>query len=99
LTRLLDRAEGDHYTATALQCIPGKRPTPEMEPFRKARFGAFTLDVTSGELRKYGTKLRLGEQPFQILTLLLERRGELVSREELQKRLWPSDTFVDFDTD
>jgi TolB-like protein/DNA-binding winged helix-turn-helix (wHTH) protein/Flp pilus assembly protein TadD len=97
LTRLLDRAEGDHYTATALQCIPGKRPTPEMEPFRKARFGAFTLDVTSGELRKYGTKLRLGEQPFQILTLLLERRGELVSREELQKRLWPSDTFVDFD--
>jgi TolB-like protein/DNA-binding winged helix-turn-helix (wHTH) protein/Tfp pilus assembly protein PilF len=60
-------------------------------------FGAFTLDVTSGELRKLGTKLRLGEQPFQILSLLLERRGELVSREELHKRLWRSDTFVDFD--
>jgi TolB-like protein/DNA-binding winged helix-turn-helix (wHTH) protein len=64
---------------------------------QRATFGAFTLDVTSGELRKYGTKLKLGEQPFQILSLLLERRGELVSREELHKRLWPSDTFVDFE--
>jgi len=66
-------------------------------PSQRVTFGAFTLDVTSGELRKHGTKLKLGEQPFQILSLLLERRGELVLREELHKRLWPSDTFVDFD--
>src|SRR6202795_4610285 len=70
---------------------------PANYPGQRAKFGAFTLDVTSGELRKHGTKLRFGEQPFQILSLLLERRGELVSREELHKRLWPSDTFVDFD--
>jgi TolB-like protein/DNA-binding winged helix-turn-helix (wHTH) protein/Flp pilus assembly protein TadD len=70
---------------------------PENYPGQRAKFGAFTLDVISGELNKHGTKLRLGEQPFQILCLLLERRGELVSREELHKRLWPSDTFVDFD--
>ena len=70
---------------------------PANYPGQRAKFGTFTLDVTSGELRKHGTKLRLGEQPFQILSLLLERRGELVSREELLKRLWPSDTFVDFD--
>ena len=69
---------------------------PANYPGQRAKFGTFTLDVTSGELRKHGTKLRLGEQPFQILSLLLERRGELVSREELLKRLWPSDTFVDF---
>ena len=66
-------------------------------PGQRVAFGAFTLDVTSGELRKHGTKIKLGEQPFQILSLLLERRGELVLREELHKRLWPSDTFVDFD--
>jgi TolB-like protein/DNA-binding winged helix-turn-helix (wHTH) protein/Tfp pilus assembly protein PilF len=70
---------------------------PARYPGQRAKFGAFTLDVTSGELRKHGTKLRLGEQPFQILSLLLEQRGEMVSREELHNRLWPSETFVDFD--
>jgi cholera toxin transcriptional activator len=62
-----------------------------------ARFGVFELDVTAGELRKSGVKLRLQEQPFQVLALLLERAGEVVAREELQQKLWPSDTFVDFD--
>ena len=61
------------------------------------RFGTYELDLSSGELRKNGLKVRLTGQPFQILAILLERPGELVTREELQKRLWPGDTFVDFD--
>jgi DNA-binding winged helix-turn-helix (wHTH) protein len=64
---------------------------------RIARFGVFELDLSAGELRKNGVKLRLQEQPFQVLALLLERAGEVVTREELQQKLWPSDTFVDFD--
>jgi DNA-binding winged helix-turn-helix (wHTH) protein len=64
---------------------------------RVARFGVFELDLSAGELRKNGIKLRLQGQPFQVLALLLERAGEVVTREELQQRLWPSDTFVDFD--
>ncbi len=64
---------------------------------RIVRFGVFELDLTAGELRKNGVKLRLQGQPFQVLALLLERSGEVVSREELQQKLWPADTFVDFD--
>lgn len=60
-------------------------------------FGDFKLDIRTGELRRNGTKLRLQEQPFQILAVLLERAGEVVTREELQRKLWPGDTFVDFD--
>jgi TolB-like protein/DNA-binding winged helix-turn-helix (wHTH) protein/Tfp pilus assembly protein PilF len=55
------------------------------------------LDLRAGELRKYGLRVRLQEQPFQILTMLLEHPGEVVTREELQKKLWPAHTFVDFD--
>jgi TolB-like protein/DNA-binding winged helix-turn-helix (wHTH) protein len=61
------------------------------------RFGVFELDTESGELRKQGVKVRLQEQPFQILQVLLEHPGRVVTREELQQRIWPSDTFVDFD--
>ena len=64
---------------------------------RVARFGVFELDLSAGELRKSGVKLRLQGQPFQVLALLLERAGEVVTREELQQKMWPSDTFVDFD--
>ena len=64
---------------------------------RVARFGVFELDLSAGELRKSGVKLHLQGQPFQVLALLLERAGEVVTREELQQKLWPSDTFVDFD--
>ena len=64
---------------------------------RVARFGVFELDLSAGELRKSGVKLRLQGQPYQVLALLLERAGEVVTREELQQKLWPSDTFVDFD--
>src|SRR3954453_23587220 len=60
------------------------------------RFGTFEVDLLAGELRKAGVKLKLTGQPFQVLAILLERPGQVVTREELQKRLW-SDTFVDFD--
>src|ERR1700745_3609917 len=60
-------------------------------------FGVFELDPYAGELRKNGVGVRLQEQPFQVLTTLLEHPGEIVTREELQKKLWPADTFVDFD--
>ena len=61
------------------------------------RFGIFEVGVQTGELRRQGLKIKLQEQPFQILVMLLERPGEVVAREELQNRLWPADTFVDFD--
>jgi TolB-like protein/DNA-binding winged helix-turn-helix (wHTH) protein/Tfp pilus assembly protein PilF len=61
------------------------------------RFEAFEADLSSGELQKHGIKIRLQAQPFQILVLLLERPGEVVTREELRTKLWHSDTFVDFD--
>jgi Tol biopolymer transport system component/DNA-binding winged helix-turn-helix (wHTH) protein len=61
------------------------------------RFGSFEADLRAGELRRNGSKVRLQEQPFQILTMLLEDPGEIVTREDLRKRLWPADTFVDFD--
>src|ERR1700720_3738348 len=61
------------------------------------RFGAFEVNLQSGELRKNGMRVRLSGQPFQILAVLVERPGELVTREELRFRLWPADTFVDFD--
>ncbi len=61
------------------------------------RFEDFKLDMRTGELRRGGTRIRLQEQPFQILALLLERAGEVVTREELQHKLWAADTFVDFD--
>ena len=61
---------------------------------RLVRFGAFEVDLRAGELRKDGAKLKLTGQPLQVLTILLEQPGEVVTREELKKRLWP-DTFVD----
>ena len=64
---------------------------------RLLQFGIFEVDLKAGELRRNGSKVRLQEQPFQVLTVLLEQPGEVVSREELRNRLWPADTFVDFD--
>jgi len=61
------------------------------------RFGVFEADLHTGELRKSGAKIRLQEQPFQILLMLLQRPSEVVTREELQRKLWPADTFVDFE--
>jgi Tol biopolymer transport system component/DNA-binding winged helix-turn-helix (wHTH) protein len=64
---------------------------------QKIRFGAFELDRQTGELHQNGTKLKLQGQPIAVLALLLERPGELVTREEIRKHLWPEDTFVDFE--
>jgi TolB-like protein/DNA-binding winged helix-turn-helix (wHTH) protein/Tfp pilus assembly protein PilF len=64
---------------------------------RRLRFGPYEADLHSRELRKEGTRLRLQAQPFQLLTMLLERPGELVTREEICQKLWSTDTFVDFD--
>src|SRR5882672_717399 len=65
---------------------------------RRTRFGAFDVDLRSGELHKHGIRLKLQDQPFQVLALLLEHPGDVVTREELRQKLWPADTFVDFDT-
>src|SRR3979409_1922643 len=64
---------------------------------RIVRFGIFEVDLNALELRKHGLRLKLPEQPFQILALLLERPGEIITRDELRNRLWQTDTFVDFD--
>src|SRR5450759_4851573 len=61
------------------------------------RFGAFELDLRTGELRKHGIRLKLQDQPFQVLQALVERPGELVTREEIQRRIWADGSFVDFD--
>ena len=76
--------------------VPPSDGSPAASP-RARRFGLFELDLRAGELRRSGIKVKLQEQPFQILTLLLERPGEVVTREDLRNRLWPADTFVDFD--
>ncbi len=66
-------------------------------PNRVYRFGRFELDTRSGELRRNGYRVRIQEQPRRILVLLLEHAGDIVTREELHRTLWPDDTFVDFD--
>src|SRR5262249_3903380 len=72
--------------------------TTSLMPGRQVvRFGAYDADLRAGELRKNGLRIRLPEQPFQVLTILLEHPGEVITREELQKRLWPDGTFVDFE--
>jgi DNA-binding winged helix-turn-helix (wHTH) protein/TolB-like protein/Tfp pilus assembly protein PilF len=70
--------------------------SPQTQP-PLVRFGPFTANLHTGELWKDGIRIKLQIQPFQILTMLLERPNELVAREDLQRKLWPSDTFVDFD--
>lgn len=61
------------------------------------RFSAFEVDLRNGEVRKHGFKIRLQDQPFRVLQILLDHPGEIVTREELQRQIWPSDTFVDFE--
>ncbi len=70
---------------------------PAVEPSDTVRFGDFEVDLRAGELLKRGHKIKLQEKPFQILEILLEQPGDMVSRHELAERLWPADTFVDFE--
>src|SRR4030095_8487251 len=67
-------------------------------PSNVVQFGVFELNRRAGELRKHGTRIRLQPKPMQILCALLERPGEIVTRDELKARLWPDDTFVDFES-
>jgi DNA-binding winged helix-turn-helix (wHTH) protein/Tol biopolymer transport system component len=71
--------------------------TPPRNGSRTIRFGAFEADLHSGEVRKSGNRVKLQDQPFKVLQILLERPGDLVSREELQTRIWPEETYGDFD--
>src|SRR5580692_5466399 len=71
-------------------------PTPARSA-NLVKFDVFEVDLRAQELYKGGRKIKLQVQPFQVLAMLLERPGEVVTRDEMQKRLWPADTFVDFD--
>src|SRR5688572_7320516 len=72
--------------------LPLERRSPNIK-----RFGTFEVDLRARELRKGGIRIRLQDQPFEILAAMLERPGEIVTRDELRERLWPAGTFVDFD--
>src|ERR1700719_3906695 len=88
------RVTGDQADRTAPTW--GLSKTPMTRQPERLRFGVFEVDLRAGALSKRGLSLRLQEQPFQVLAMLLERPGELVTREELRSRVWPH-TVVDFD--
>jgi DNA-binding winged helix-turn-helix (wHTH) protein len=67
------------------------------QPARRYRFGVFEVDASTDELRRQGIRVKLNAQPFQVLCLLLDRPGELLTREEISRQLWPDGTFVDYD--
>ena len=69
----------------------------ESQPARRYRFGAFEADSATGELRRQGLRLKLNAQPFQVLLMLLDRPGEVLTREEISRELWPDGTFVDYE--
>jgi cholera toxin transcriptional activator len=69
----------------------------DLTPARRYRFGTFEADSATGELRRQGLRVKLNAQPFQVLMMLLERRGELLTREEISRELWPDGTFVDYE--
>lgn len=77
--------------------MPARSGNPEETPAKTCTFGNFDVDLAAGVLRKRGLRLRLSGQPFEVLRLLLERPGEIVTREEMRARLWANDTFVDFE--
>src|SRR4026207_2185139 len=72
--------------------LPLERRSPNVK-----RFGTFEVDLRARELRKGGIRIRLQDQPFEILAVMLERPGEVVTREELREKRWPAGTFVDFE--
>jgi DNA-binding winged helix-turn-helix (wHTH) protein len=69
----------------------------DIAPSRRYRFGVFEADAALGELRKHGVRIKLNAQPFQVLTMLLEHPGELLTREQISRELWPDGTFVDYE--
>src|SRR5215470_19834258 len=84
--------------ASVVLCASNRSPMPAKQYTQRIiSFGPFDADLQTQELRKQGVRLRLPGQSFQILKMLLERPGEMVTRDELHAALWPSDTFVDFE--
>ena len=103
MTREADRWQDDARFAIA-QVAPVRHEEPSPQPASpppdvpdRVRFSVFELDLRAGELRKHGSRVRLQNKPFRILELLLERPGEVVTREEIREKLWPPNVFVDFD--
>src|ERR1022692_4097756 len=82
---------------TSLHRIHSSAEMSDPQPARRYRFGLFEADATTGELRRQGIRVRLNAQPFQVLSMLLERPGELLTREEISRNLWPNGTFVDYE--
>ncbi len=80
-----------------LRSLMESAANPPLSDARRMRFGIYEADIRAGELSRDGVKVKLQEQPFQVLLVLLERPGEVVTREDLRQRIWPADTFVDFD--
>src|ERR1035441_1741014 len=93
------RTPGVNYGRAVMpMSSPSSDPTPSSDKeSRLLRFGVFEVDLAAGELRKNGRRIRLQEQPFQVLAALLENAGRVVTREDLRQKTWPADTFVDFD--
>jgi len=93
-------AESPRLRRLLVRPEPGRersRVSPNQPAGRVARFGAFDLDARTGELRKRGVRVRLQEQPFQLLAILVERAGGLVTRDEIRLRLWTTSTTIAFD--
>ena len=88
---------GQHPQTVSAKLGSVSAPPPPTRRKSRARFGVFEADMEAGELRKQGRRLRLQDQPFAVLVVLLEHAGNVVTREDLRARLWPADTFVDFD--
>ncbi len=86
-----------NFSAVVHLSFPGVSMTQLTSSPAVARFGPYEVNTQLGEMRKYGIRIKLGEQPLRILILLMERQGELVTREELRSTLWSNNTFVDFD--
>jgi TolB-like protein/DNA-binding winged helix-turn-helix (wHTH) protein len=84
------------HSVIALKELRPRMHSPTHQP-RHYRFGAFEIDLSERVLRRQGLKIKLNDKPFQVLALLLERAGHLVTREDVRQRLWPADTYVDFD--
>lgn len=72
-------------------------PDPPRRPAPRYRFGPFEADAATGELRRHGMRIKLNAQPFQVLTMLLDRPGELLTRDQIARELWPDGTFVDYE--
>src|SRR5215475_16091029 len=87
--RMLDWPSSEDRYPQMEEAYPSKKGT--------VRFDVYELDMRAAELRKQGALVKLQEQPFQILEILVERPGQVVTREELRQKIWPSNTFVDFD--